>query len=85
MNPTITLIIQAGFDGGRARTTWERLPEVLPAVGDESLDRRTLNDDYQQLFLCVVLEHARRTLEELRRLDIRDRNLERLLRFAAET
>jgi hypothetical protein len=55
----------AGFDGARARTTWERLPEVLPAVGDESLDRRTLNDDYQQLFLCVVLDHARRTLEAL--------------------
>ena len=34
----------AGFDGSRARTTWVRLPEVLPAVGDESLDRRTLYD-----------------------------------------
>ena len=55
----------AAFDGARARTTWERLPEVLPAVGDESLDRRTLNDDYQQLFVCVVLDHARRTLEAL--------------------
>jgi hypothetical protein len=51
------------FDGPRARETWARLPLEAPALGDDGLDRRSLNDDMQQLFVAIVLEHAERLID----------------------
>ena len=41
-----------------ARHTWETLQDVSHQYSDESLERSTLNDDYQQLFVDIVLTHV---------------------------
>ena len=46
------------FDARRACEVWEKLREEKTIYSDESLSRDTLNDDYQQLFVTMLIDHV---------------------------
>ena len=47
--------------------TWDRLEKETAKYSDESLTRETLGDDYQQLFVAMVLNHAQHVIDCVRR------------------
>ena len=54
---------RGNFDSSRARDTWEKLRNESNAYSDETLSRDTLNDDYQQLFVAMVLDHVEHVIQ----------------------
>ena len=54
---------RSNFDATRAREVWEKLRSENTSYSDESLSRDTLNDDYQQLFVTMVLDHVQHVVE----------------------
>ena len=54
---------KTNFDSNRAREVWERVRSESTSYTDESLSRETLNDDYQQLFVTMVLDHVQHVVE----------------------
>ena len=42
---------------------WDLLKNDAPQYSDESLSRETLGDDYQQLFVVMVLDHVNHVIE----------------------
>ena len=48
-----------------ARRVWESLQEASHQYCDESLQRATLGDDHQQLFVDIVLNHVRELTEHI--------------------
>ena len=54
---------KTNFDSSRARDVWEKLRSENANYSDESLSRDTLNDDYQQLFVAMVLDHVQHVIE----------------------
>ena len=52
------------YDQTRVHAAWQRLREDDTAVySDETLSRETLNDDYQQLFVAMLLDHVQHLVE----------------------
>ena len=47
-------------------STWERLETEQPKYSDDTLSRETLNDDHQQLFVTLILDHVQHLLECIR-------------------
>jgi len=45
-------------DEARIGRTWEELKTTTRLYSNESLSRDTLGDDYQQLFVTLVLDHV---------------------------
>ena len=54
---------RSNFDSGRARDTWDKLRSESNAYSDDTLSRDTLNDDYQQLFVAMVLDHMEHVIQ----------------------
>ena len=56
------------YSGSRAATTWEQLRQGGGAdYSDESLRKENLEDDYQQLFVTMVLDHVQHVVDCVRR------------------
>ena len=52
------------YDQARVHAAWQQLREGdTEAYSDETLSRATLNDDYQQLFVTMLLDHVQHLLE----------------------
>ena len=51
------------FDFTKVRATWVRLSSELPDADDDQLERESLHDDYQQLFICIVMGHVEYLLQ----------------------
>ena len=54
---------RGNYDSSRTREVWEKLRSESASYSDDSLSRDTLNDDYQQLFVTLVLDHVQHILE----------------------
>jgi hypothetical protein len=48
-----------------ARRVWEKMQDASHQYCDESLQRATLGDDHQQLFVEIVLTHVRELTQNI--------------------
>ena len=51
------------YDAKRVGEVWEKVRDEKPVYSDESLCRETLNDDYQQLFVTMLIDHVQHVVE----------------------
>ena len=49
-----------------ARRIWDNMAEATHQYCDEALRRETLGDDYQQLFVDIVMNHVQALTEQMR-------------------
>ena len=57
---------QSNYDVARVCTTWEKVRSEHAHYSDETLSKDTLHDDYQVLFVNIVLEHVEHVVESVR-------------------